>query len=286
MHVRTIEPRAIGWRGFAWPGGVLDSAHRPFTDVVEGTICIPHPLVLVTVRGGARLQEVTTACGHRYHGRDLAGAVSFVPAGCERRLRMQGVRSEWASLLLMPEHLSAPDSRDLDIPPLTNIEDGFVAGLLGEMVRLLARDGRLEPAYGEIMALALWRYLLSRYGNGPLSRVRVADSLPAWRIRRIADFVDANLDRPILVRELASLVGLSAGHLSRAFRTSLGTTLLDYINEKRVRRAMAILSGEDVPMAELALRVGFVSPSHFTRTFRRFAGCNPSGLRRPRRGVP
>ncbi|HEX7125855.1 MAG TPA: AraC family transcriptional regulator [Thermodesulfobacteriota bacterium] len=43
-----------------------------------------------------------------------------------------------------------------------------------------------------------------------------------------------------------------------------------------VRRAIAILATERVTVAELALRVGFSSPSHFARTFRRVTGVTPS----------
>jgi AraC family transcriptional regulator len=80
------------------------------------------------------------------------------------------------------------------------------------------------------------------------------------------------------------LVGVSAGHLHRAFRATAGVTPLDYINEKRIRRAAAMLVQEQVPITELALRVGFSSPGHFARTFRRVTGVSPSAYRRANHG--
>jgi AraC family transcriptional regulator len=62
----------------------------------------------------------------------------------------------------------------------------------------------------------------------------------------------------------------------------MGMTPLAYINDKRIRRAMHIIAQERISVAELALRVGFSSPGHFTRTFRKVAGVNPSRYRSDR----
>jgi len=57
-------------------------------------------------------------------------------------------------------------------------------------------------------------------------------------------------------------------------------TPLRLIRQKRILRALEILKTERVTMLELALRVGFVSPSHFARVFRSVIGRNPSEYRR------
>jgi AraC family transcriptional regulator len=93
-------------------------------------------------------------------------------------------------------------------------------------------------------------------------------------------YIDDNLAEEIRIADLARLVGLSEGHFHRAFRTSTGRTPLDRVNAARITRAMSILATEDVPVAELAARVGFVSPSYFSRLFRRRTGCSPGALRR------
>lgn len=77
---------------------------------------------------------------------------------------------------------------------------------------------------------------------------------------------------------LAQEVGLSSGHLHRAFRETTGTMALDYITRRRIERAMRILSTEKVSVLDVSMRVGFQSV-HFTRTFRRISGANPSRFR-------
>ena len=280
MFSRMHELPSQDWRNFSWAGGAFDTARRPRTASVEGTIRVPEHLLLVTLRGGARNVEVSTDCGHRYAGPDRAGVVSYVPAHCERRVALSNVQSEWASISLDPQQLARHDEDiRLECPAFSNVEDPFITGLVTEFARLFATDGRLDKSYCEAMSHALACYLAKRYGR-PLSKPRDKElKLPAWRLRRIADYVEAHIERDILVSDLAELLGVSAGHLHRAFRQTMGITPLDYITDRRIRRAMTIIAQDNAPIAELALRVGFVSPSHFTRTFRRVTGMNPSTYR-------
>ncbi|MGO1075440.1 helix-turn-helix transcriptional regulator [Inquilinus sp. CA228] len=282
-YERRIEPRATGWRSFAWAGGVFDTARRPYTEAVEGTILIPHHLVLVTLAGGASHQEVVSSCGHRYVGSDRPGAVSFVPADCERRLRLRGVESEWASISLDPallqDEVFEPAGRSLDGAAFTNQEAPFLAGMVAEAARLAAAEGGLDRAYGEAMSWALAHHLVRRYGHAAPAGGPRRWALPPWRLRRIADYVDAHLGAEIRIADLAGLVGLSPGRLHRAFRETTGRTPLAFISDRRIRRAMRMLEAEGGSMAEIALRCGFVSPSHFARLFRSVAGMAPSRYR-------
>lgn len=278
-YVRMLEPRSEAWRSAAWGMGVFDTARRPFSALVEGRMRTPQHLLLVTLRGGARRLEVSTECGHRYDGADRAGAVSFVPAHCGRHLRMQDVRSEWASIAFRPEVMDAILAEDArEIAAFTNIEDGFLAGLVGEFRRHLDEDGALDPLYADSMGLAAARYLARRFGR-PAAPAPAAKLAP-WQLRRIAALVEARLASEIRIADLADAIGLSPGHFHRAFRATTGKTPLTYVTEARIRRAIGIAATEPLSVAELALRVGFASPSHFARLSRRMTGVAPSRLRR------
>jgi AraC family transcriptional regulator len=284
-YERRVEPAALGWRSFAWSTGVFDTARRPYTDRVEGTIRTPQHMVMVTLRGQAERLEVTSSCGHRYTGLDRPGAVSLVPAHCERQLRLSGVAFEWGSIALSPKLFDLRADNDqgaggtLDIPSFTNIDDPFILGMVSEFFRLSAADGELDPVYCETMSWALARHLVARYGQVRAQPRIVAWKLAPWRVRRIADYVDTHLAEPLRIAELAELVGVSPGYFHRAFRETLGKTPLEYINERRVQRAMQYLHRDDASLAAIALQVGFISPSHFTRTFRQITGVNPSKYR-------
>src|ERR1700754_1907939 len=168
-YQRRIEPLSLGWRRYAWGAGVFDMARRPYTESAEGIIRRPAHVVMVTLRGQAERVEVISSCGHRYSGADRPGAVSFVPAHCERRVRMRGLAFEWASIALNPTlfNFEGDDQvgHSLDQASFTNIDDPFIHGLVSEFARLCAADGALDPAYCEAMSLALGHYLVRRYGK-------------------------------------------------------------------------------------------------------------------------
>lgn len=279
-YLRRMEPVASDWRNHAWSTGAFDTGRRPATPAAEGVFCTPQHLVIVTLKGGARHQEVRADCGHRFAGPDRAGAVSFVPAHCGRELKLSGIESEWASIALDPDllHDEAFGSRSLDLATFSNREDRFLAGAAAELAHHAAFDGRLDPLQGEDMALTVARHLVGRYGR-PARAAGRPSCLPAWRLRRIVDHIEAHLDREIRIADLAGAVGVSAGYLHRAFRQSVGQTPLAFVNERRVRRAQRIIESESVSMIEIALRIGFQSPSHFTRTFRAVTGLSPSRYR-------
>lgn len=286
VYAYRLRPQATEWRGFAWDKGVFDTGGRTYTELVEGVICSPHHLVLATLSGGAAHQLVSTDCGHRFEGEDREGVVSFVPAHCERRLTMRGVEAQWAMVSLNPA-MFEDNGAAVDIAPFTNREDPFLAGLLGEFARLFNAEGTVQNAYCETMTAAMVEYLSHRYGRRQVTPELTPLRLPAWRLRRIDDYVDAHIEDDIRIADLAAAVGVSEGHFHRAFRATTGKTPLAHINETRIRKAMQILAREAIPITAVALRVGFLSPSHFARTFRRVTGVNPSdyrGARSPRGG--
>ncbi|MET1027027.1 MAG: AraC family transcriptional regulator, partial [Dongiaceae bacterium] len=236
----------------------------------------------------AKHLEVTSSCGHRYAGADRAGAVSFVPAHCERRLRLLGVSSEWASISLNPAlldrdaHEDAAKIRSLESAIFTNGEDPFIAGLVTEVARLRKIDGGLDATYCDAMSWALAQYLARRYGEAVAASARDW-RLPPWRLHRITDYIETHLSEEIRIIDLAELVGVSPGYLHRAFRATTGRTPLAFINDRRIRRALQIMTTESASIAEIALRSGFMSPSHFSRIFRRITGINPAAYRKGRR---
>jgi AraC family transcriptional regulator len=283
-YTRRVEPLAIEWCNFSWNGGSFDAGRRPFTKDVEGSIALPHDLVLVTLSGGARRLEVTADCGHRYVGHDFAGAVSFVPANCGRRLKMHDVQAEWATISLRPDLIretlqALSEEHIVDVPTFTNVRDPFVASLVAEIARLFAANRRLDLAYCDTMASALAHYLAHRYGKVGVIARQTDLRLPAWRLRLITDYVETHLDEPMQVADLARTVDLSVGHFHRALRATVGATPLAFINHRRIERARQILATEGTPITELSARVGFASPTHFAHLFRRATGLSPSEYR-------
>jgi AraC family transcriptional regulator len=273
IAVRRVEPLANDWRCVRWDGGCFDTARRSLTEIVEGTIRLPQYLILATLQGGARTLSVRAECGHRYQGPERAGAISLVIPNCERLLQLTGVQARWASLAIDADVFDSGMGERC----ASNITDPFLFALLSEMQQLQAEDDGLDASYCEAMSLAAARHLQHRHFAKARRVQSRASGLPRWQLRRVEDYVESNLDRAIRIADLASLCGYSAGHFHRAFRHSCGMTPLDFVNQRRVQRAVGILQAEPgLTVVQLAERVGYTSPSYFARLFRRLVGVGPA----------
>jgi AraC-like DNA-binding protein len=110
--------------------------------------------------------------------------------------------------------------------------------------------------------------------------------LTPGRRRQIADFIDAHLDRPLRVVEMAAHLGLSPSHFSRAFRFSMKMPPHRYLMARRLRKVQVLLVTSNMPLAEIALLAGFCDQSHLSRYFRDRFGMTARSFRRQYRSLP
>jgi AraC family transcriptional regulator len=103
--------------------------------------------------------------------------------------------------------------------------------------------------------------------------------LPASRLRRVADFIEANLDRDLELAEIAQAIELSPYHFARSFKQTTGLTPIQFLMQRRIERAKQLLAGSELPLAEIALSVGFKNQSHFSTLFRKFTARTPKAWR-------
>src|SRR5262249_7531702 len=76
--------------------------------------------------------------------------------------------------------------------------------------------------------------------------------------------------------------GCHTVHLSGEFHRRFGESLGEYTNKVRVRRACALMVGDNESLAMVAAATGFTDQSHLCRVFKSLLGCTPSEFRRSR----
>jgi len=106
--------------------------------------------------------------------------------------------------------------------------------------------------------------------------------LQPWQIRRILNYIEANLDKSIRNRELAAVVRLSEFHFNVAFRNSVGDSPHEYVIRRRIERSQGLMLSTDAPLSQIAADCGLADQAHFTRLFRKIVGETPAAWRRAR----
>jgi PAS domain S-box-containing protein len=101
------------------------------------------------------------------------------------------------------------------------------------------------------------------------------------RLKRVVDYVEANLGAAIEIGHLASRVGVSVSQLERDFIAAFGIAPAAYITKARLQLAMErLVRGGSVAM--IAYECGYSDQSAFTRRFRAMTGMTPMEFRRSR----
>jgi AraC-like DNA-binding protein len=144
-----------------------------------------------------------------------------------------------------------------------------------------ASDEPHSRLYGDTLSMALMLALsrLSPSENPATSHGRLAP----WQIRRVTEYFAVNLADDTQLQTVSDLVNLSRSHFSRSFKMSTGFTPHQWLLQARIAKAKQLLLEGDLPLAQIAVDVGFADQAHFTRTFGRIAGQSPRAWQRARR---
>ncbi len=129
-------------------------------------------------------------------------------------------------------------------------------------------------------AMNCWDELVSRYAKVETPPTPYFDRLQLEHTLQAHDYLLANQGSRITLAELAARFHLSQSSLKICFKALYGVPVASYLRGLRMDTAANLLRSSDLPVAEIAHRVGYEDPSRFAAAFRRYTGCRPTELRR------
>jgi AraC-like DNA-binding protein len=155
---------------------------------------------------------------------------------------------------------------------LTRVEPALLDAV-GRLVALLDTPG-------DVAALAplVHREIIYRVLTGPRgARLRqiAAAGAPAHRIARAVGWLKEHFAEPLGVESLARRVGLRPSAFYVHFKGVTGLSPLQYQKRLRLQEARRLMLGEGLDVAKAGYRVGYESPSQFSREYRRLFGAPP-----------
>ncbi len=129
-----------------------------------------------------------------------------------------------------------------------------------------------QPLRAEVCLWHLLWDLAGRTRGTPTAQLHPA-------IRQTLQSIEARLQGPIRVADLAREVNLSHNYLTYLFRASFGKTIMRHIQEQRVQRARHLLIYSNLPIRWVAAEVGIEDLGLFNRMIRLALGLSPSQVR-------
>ncbi|MGQ9902427.1 MAG: helix-turn-helix domain-containing protein [Fimbriimonadales bacterium] len=99
------------------------------------------------------------------------------------------------------------------------------------------------------------------------------------RLRDALEYLQQHLSDPHVLQKVSARLCVSPRQCQRLFRVAMGCSPSEYLTELRLRRAATLLVSTNLSVSEIALEVGYLSLSHFSRVFRDRFGKTPRAFR-------
>ena len=264
MHPTAIDPLYL--IRCERPGDMTYGVHKP-------ALCI-------IVQGGKEVRladELYTYDPLHY----LVVSVTLPVAGCVVRacpeepymcIRLDIDPTLISGLLNETEPLASgvePDGRGMYV-------DRIDAPLLDATVRLVRLLG--SPKDIPVLAPLVLREIFYRLLRGPQGRHLQAVALQGSQSHRVNDAIEwlnRNYVEPLRIDELARRVNLSSSSLHHRFKALTAMSPLQYQKQLRLQEARRLLLAEGLDVSVVGYRVGYESPSQFSREYSRLFGASP-----------
>ena len=277
--------RQLGHDAYRWRVVSPDGAPVPLTCGIElpssGPLSHATGADALIVIAGYRLNDVATRPLIRDRRRaaprfQLVGGIDAAPWVLARAGLLDGHRAtvHWEDL----EDLAAAHP-DVDVVPDRFVIDRNRATISGAAPAQDFMLHLIRSRHGAALARQVAASFLATHRPGHEPQTGTQDPALDPRVAQALARMEARIDAPEAAAQTAKAVGLSPRRLESLFRAALGTTPAAHALDLRLQAARRMLTDTRHPIAEVALRTGFSSPSTLSRAFRARFRQPPGSLR-------
>ena len=119
--------------------------------------------------------------------------------------------------------------------------------------------------------------LIQQYFGRVIDERKRRNQLP---IRMAKQYVQENYSRQVSLEDVAAASNLSSAYLSTMFKKEMGINFSDFLISCRMEAAKKLLKNTDLPISEVAEKVGYTDSRYFSKTFNKVVGLKPSAYRK------
>ena len=98
-------------------------------------------------------------------------------------------------------------------------------------------------------------------------------------IRKVLTQIDYDLTADLGLKNLATMLNVNPSYLSTLFKKETGSTLTEYVNQKRIEHAVFLLNSSNLQIQMIAQYSGIADVNYFTKTFKKIIGITPKEYR-------
>ena len=176
--------------------------------------------------------------------------------------------------------------REVTLADVLRADDPLICAAMQAIFGEAREQGLGGPLYVETVARALIMHLLRKYASVGFIHHAPHHELTQNEKRRIADYIDAQLDQALDLKGMAAAIDLDACQFARNFKRSFGLSPYAFVIERRLERAQRLLALTSEPIKAIAAACGFADQAHLTRLFLRSRGAPPAAFRKECRREP
>jgi AraC-like DNA-binding protein len=158
--------------------------------------------------------------------------------------------------------------------------DAVMLHLAQAILPVLERPHEVSNLYLDSLFLAVRDHIAATYGAFSTKATLNQQGLTGRQLRRVLEYIEANLSDDISLAEISNACGASISSLARGFKTALGISPHRWVLSRRIALAQRLMYDGTKPLSEVAVLCGFADQSHLARVFMRRIGTSPTSWRR------
>lgn len=275
-NASALAAPLLSSRTRGWDGIVVELHHFRNVDAV---VPVHEHIVGVHVAGSVNLLQSRNGRTTVKYVR--AGDVTITPSGEPKRFQHAGenivilLKLAPALLQRVIDEECASDSLQLQIREDFGTRDPQLVALGKRMLASLELEGLSGRIHAESLTIELATYLLNHYCKAQQSHRKQVANLSQRKLQQALEYIDSHLREDISLADVAETLSMSRGHFAHAFRQTTGLPPHRFVLARRIERAKSLLRETDLPITEIAQRIGCATHSHFSVLFHRGTGQTP-----------
>ena len=222
--------------------------------------------------------------GKRYTTRTRKGSITIIPQGHEGRWDLAGP-IEVSHVYIPPARLQEcadqfAGGRPIELLDRVGVDDPTTMRILELLNREVIVESQTNALFVEQTLDLLCTQLIRAHSSvQSLPNGSTPKGLSLRQVKEVTSYMRENLEHEITLDDMAGLLSISRFHFATAFKQATGMTPHEALIAQRMEAAKSLLANKALDITQIALSVGYGTPSSFTAAFRKSNGVTPTVFR-------